>query len=265
MPAYKNTYKPPPPAVDLLPRDIHLHTPLEEYDHNFCFDVRELHSGRVELRPFIPSLHAQLLLDGVQACDQNALWGWLPVTRWDTLSDVLVWAESYVRTNPADLLYAIFSAPRGSTEAVDPKDYSLAGVCAIVNANRTTLTADLGWMVVLEPFQRSHVSTHTSGLLMHRVLDMPAEGGLGLRRCMWGSSFMNDKSKAAALRLGFKHEGILRSLRVPADGKNGTRPGRKGDLRENCASADSWWSSVIWEEWEGGVREHVDRLMARKS
>jgi hypothetical protein len=39
--------------------------------------------------------------------------------------------------------------------------------------------------------------------------------------------------------------------------------GRKGD-REDCPSRDTFISSVYWEEWDGGVREHVDKLMARK-
>lgn len=26
---------------------------------------------------------------------------------------------------------------------------------------------------------------------------------------------------------------------------------------------DSWNSSVIWQEWEESVRDHVDKLMAR--
>lgn len=39
--------------------------------------------------------------------------------------------------------------------------------------------------------------------------------------------------------------------------------GRKGE-REDCASRDTWVASVYWEEWENGVRDHIDALMARK-
>lgn len=35
-----------------LPKDIHLHTPLEEYDFNYVFPVETLRSDRVELRPY---------------------------------------------------------------------------------------------------------------------------------------------------------------------------------------------------------------------
>jgi hypothetical protein len=27
---------------------------------------------------------------------------------------------------------------------------------------------------------------------------------------------------------------------------------------------DTWLASIIWEEWEAGGREHVDKLMARR-
>lgn len=27
---------------------------------------------------------------------------------------------------------------------------------------------------------------------------------------------------------------------------------------------NDWYSSVTWYEWEDGVREHVDKLMARR-
>lgn len=30
-------------------------------------------------------------------------------------------------------------------------------------------------------------------------------------------------------------------------------------------SRDSWLASITWQDWEGGVKEHIDRLMARKN
>jgi len=40
--------------------------------------------------------------------------------------------------------------------------------------------------------------------------------------------------------------------------------GRQGTYNEDHMVRDNWWASVTWEDWEGGVREHVDRLMARR-
>jgi hypothetical protein len=39
--------------------------------------------------------------------------------------------------------------------------------------------------------------------------------------------------------------------------------GRK-DVEKQGMVRDNWFSSVTWEEWEDSVRDHVDKLMARR-
>ena len=39
--------------------------------------------------------------------------------------------------------------------------------------------------------------------------------------------------------------------------------GRRGE-KEALFGRDTWIASVIWEEWEDGTRDHVDKLMARR-
>jgi RimJ/RimL family protein N-acetyltransferase len=128
------------------------------------------------------------------------------------------------------------------------------------------------------------VLTHTCGLLLHRALDTTEEGGLNLRRVQWFTNSLNVKSQAAALRLGFKVDGMLRCHRIQPLGKAGVRgeyysplsdvreyakvmvlDGRPGPMEE-LKSRDSWLACVTWEDWEdaGGVRKHVDELMARR-
>ncbi|WVQ85462.1 hypothetical protein IAT38_007627 [Cryptococcus sp. DSM 104549] len=262
MVTYKNSYQ--PPKAPTIPSDIHLDTPPQDYDFNYYFEVKQLASDRLELRPFIPSLHAAMFLDGVQNCAPG-LTHWIPQD-FHTLEDVLVWVEKTTRSQPSAMTYAIFTAPRNSTGPVDPKDYVMAGVASLINSDVDGMTAELGWIMIFDQFQRTHVLTHTAGLLMHRILDMPAEGGLGLRRCQWFATSLNERSKAAALRLGFKVDGVLRAHRVLPKGKEGIRPGRPGDYREECQTRDSWLAAVSWDQWEaeGGVREHVDKLMARQ-
>jgi RimJ/RimL family protein N-acetyltransferase len=58
---------------------------------------------------------------------------------------------------------------------------------------------------------------------MHRILDLPSQGGLGLRRCQWHTTTLNEPSQKAALRLGFKYEGTIRAQKVLAPGKIGAR------------------------------------------
>ncbi len=39
--------------------------------------------------------------------------------------------------------------------------------------------------------------------------------------------------------------------------------GRPGDRKE-LRGRDGWVGSVLWEEWESGVRDHIDSLMERR-
>lgn len=56
---------------------------------------------------------------------------------------------------------------------------------------------------------------------MHRILDSESEGGLGLRRCQWFANSLNEPSKNAGKRMGFKEDGVLRNHRVLGEGKIG--------------------------------------------
>jgi len=47
---FVNKYKAPETNIA---KGIHGDTPVEEYDFNYCFDIKTLRSDRVELRPFL--------------------------------------------------------------------------------------------------------------------------------------------------------------------------------------------------------------------
>ncbi|ORX37319.1 acyl-CoA N-acyltransferase [Kockovaella imperatae] len=254
-PIYLNQYTPPQ-----APREVYGDTPLEDYDQNFVFPPKVLRSDRVELRPFVPSLHAQALAEGVSANPE--VMEWLPY-RCETLDDARLFIESMFRSQPSALYHAIYSAPPGVDPTPPVDEWKIAGFLGIINASAKDATAEPGFIIIFPKYQRTHVLTHAAGLAMHRILDPESEGGLGLRRCQWYTTVLNLKSQAAALRLGYKHEGIIRAQRVLLEGWQGSRPGRPP--HEKNQARDSWLASVIWEEWEGGVREHIDKLMARRS
>jgi RimJ/RimL family protein N-acetyltransferase len=58
---------------------------------------------------------------------------------------------------------------------------------------------------------------------MHRILDMPADGGYGMRRCQWTTTSLNLASQNAAKRLGYQYEGVLRAQWICPPGKEGVR------------------------------------------
>lgn len=69
--------------------------------------------------------------------------------------------------------------------------------------------------------------SRAAGLVMHRILDPASAGGLGLRRCQWTTTVLNQASQNAALRLGYKHEGVIRAQKILA-------PGKEGIARKSC-------------------------------
>ncbi|RSH91034.1 hypothetical protein EHS25_010210 [Saitozyma podzolica] len=246
-----------------LPRDIHLHTPLEEYDFNYVFPVETLRSDRVELRPYTPSLHAELLWKGIQANPE--ILRWLGTAPWQSLQDVLEWSEKVCRAPSDSLFYAIFTdKPGGDTPKTDPSEYEFAGVLGMISSSVSDMMSEPGWILIMKPYQRTHVLTHAAGLVMHRILDPTSMGGLGLRRCQWTTTVLNAPSQNAAKRLGYTGEGVLRAIKVLQPGKEGFAAGRVDSYNPEGPRRDNWYASVLWDEWENGVRAHIDKLMARR-
>ncbi|WVR06447.1 hypothetical protein IAU60_003478 [Kwoniella sp. DSM 27419] len=257
---YLNNYQQPGD----IPRDIHQNTPAEEYDLNYVFEVTDLRSDRVELRPIVPSLHAQLIFDAYSTCPE--MLRWMAQKPWKDVSDVLVYLEIIHRRPIDQLLYTVWTGPVGPDigEKVDPKDYQFAGIIGAIAANYQAMIAEPGYIMILPQFHRTHVQTHATGLLMHRFLDHPSEGGLGLRRCQWLTTTLNTRSQEASKRLGYTPEGVLRCMRVLPPGKEGIREGRQNVRQAEGQVRDDWFASVTWYEWEERVRDHVDKLMARR-
>ncbi|KAK8858690.1 hypothetical protein IAR55_002919 [Kwoniella newhampshirensis] len=254
-PAYMNKWVAQEMDLGSLPRVVHLQTPLEEYYFNYCFEVKELRSDRVELRPLCQ--HAELVFQATRRFP-DLKFGYDQVR---DIGDILVWLERE-RLDPEHFWYVIFAPPPGELGA-NPHDYVLAGFIGFVESKADKLRTELSIMV-LPSFQRTHVQTHASGLLIHRALDHPTEGGLGLNRIQWAASSTNLPSQNASRRLGFVYEGLIRCDRMMPPLRAGAREGRKGTLGEGKQIRDDWVSLLTWYDWEGGARDHVDRLMTSR-
>lgn len=72
--------------------------------------------------------------------------------------------------------------------------------------------------------QRTHVGSHATGLLLHRALDDPVDGGYGIRKVGWRcNNVPENPSMAAGIRLGFKPEGVVHDLHMVPPGGIYTR------------------------------------------
>ncbi len=189
------------------------------------------------------------------------------------------------------ILYAIFdlTKPPASKSTTQPSNLppshpplsSLAGVIGLLNVNRENLVGEIGHIVILPQYQRTHISSHSIALLMHYSLDIHtmqvwsakenkfitpphgvAEKPLGLRRLQWQAHYHNIPSQKSAERLGFQYEGIARCQRVLAHNQTHGEVGRDGDGGLGV-SRNSWVGAITWKDWEGGLKEKIDGFVAR--
>ncbi|KIM44130.1 hypothetical protein M413DRAFT_443174 [Hebeloma cylindrosporum] len=242
--------------------------PPAPYDINFCFPIPEnLESERVVLTPFIPSKHAQLFLD--QAILYPQIFNYLPFGPFKDVDDLVSnLIETRIRRDPGYTLFVIYDKTKPAHSFDHPGAF--AGLIGFLNSSAPNLLTEIGFVIILPPFQRSHVTSNAVGILLNFALNLPSQqpGALGLRRVVWQANALNKASVRAAERMGFKFEGILRWERVLPASKSAVGAGngkdiRDGDPRRDCVGRDTARLSLCWDDWEGGAREQVNKIMRR--
>lgn len=115
------------------------------------------------------------------------------------------------------------------------------------------------YILTLPAFQRSHVTTHATALLLHYCL-----ATLRLRRVRWDCGHTNLASIALAERLGFGHEGVARWERVLPRGVEGERLAGWAEEQERGLGGHAVTLSVGWDDWRNGGKERVQGLLERE-
>lgn len=145
------------------------------------------------------------------------------------------------------MTYAVYTVPPdvdADPSKIKPEDYVIAGTAAFTNANVDAMTTFMD-ITILPPFQasfplshnslsdqtqRTHVHAHAIGLLCHRALDMPKDGGYGLRKLGYATeNSPENPAIQAAERMEFVKEGVTHDAAL-------AQLGRKGQRRECCYS-----------------------------
>jgi RimJ/RimL family protein N-acetyltransferase len=133
---------------------------------------------------------------------------------------------------------------------------------------------EIGTVIIMPAFQRTHVTSNAIGLLLQYTLDLPNDGGLGLRRVQWQCNSANNASSCVAERMGFKREALLKWDRVFHGGRQTGKVGNNrvvprrgiedGDLsKQEELGRDTIMLSMCWDDWDGGGKEKVKSLMER--
>jgi len=175
--------------------------------------------------------------------------------------------QAVVHPDPGIVLFAIIDKTKPSSAA--DEEGALAGIISYMNSSSVNLCTEIGYIVILPSFQRTHVNSNTVGLLLQYALELPSQGGLGLRRVQWQCSSMNAPSMRAAERMSFQKEGVMKWHRVFRGGEdkgkvhNGREFPRGGDGKQDYAR-DTVILSHCWDDWEQGGREKVQAIMDRR-
>jgi RimJ/RimL family protein N-acetyltransferase len=169
---------------------------------------------RVE--PLDPKRHSADLFAANDEDPGGRNWTYLPYGPFASLDLYRGWVETIcARADPQ--FHAIID--RASGRAV--------GVASLMRIDPAAGVIEVGGINYSPRLQRRPAATEAMYLLMRRVFDE-----LGYRRYEWKCDSLNAPSRAAALRLGFRYEGLFRQATV-----------YKGRSR------DTAWFSIIDSEW----------------
>jgi RimJ/RimL family protein N-acetyltransferase len=168
------------------------------------------------LEPLDAARHAAELYDAYSADRKGRMWTYLPWGPYASFEAFRAAAEAVVRME-SRVTYAVIDANSGKA----------LGTASYLNINLTAGSIEVGAITYAPALQRKPAGTEAMFLMMQRVFD-----GLGYRRYEWKCNSLNAASRAAALRYGFRFEGIFCQADVV-----------KGHNR------DTAWFSIIDSEW----------------
>lgn len=113
------------------------------------------------------------------------------------------------------------------------------GMAAFMNADLAHRRIELGHIWYAPSAQRTEANTEATYLMLREAFDR-----LGYRRAEWKCDALNERSRSAALRLGFTFEGEFRRHMI-VRGRN----------------RDTAWFAMIDEEWPA-ARDAFERWLA---
>jgi len=181
-----------------------------------------LTGARVELQPLDPQRHAADLFAAVQGDGHDPhLWDYMPYGPFACAQAFADWVHEQSRA--ADpLFFAVVDRATGRA----------GGMVSFMRMEPAHGCIEIGNIWFGAGLQRTPQATETICLLAGHAFDT-----LGNRRLEWKCDAANTRSRSAALRLGFRFEGVFRQHMVV-----------------KCRNRDTAWFSMLDHEWPGARR-----------
>jgi RimJ/RimL family protein N-acetyltransferase len=196
--------------------DLHGFTPPAGFP-----DASPITGVRVRLEPLDPARHGDDLYAAAEGEGADPrLWDYLPYGPFSGDREGFRHHLEAQASSTDPRFYAV-------VDVTDPAHPRAGGVVSFLRIEPTHGVIEIGHIWFGGPLQRTPQATEAIYLLARHAFDV-----LGYRRLEWKCNARNARSRAAATRFGFTHEGVFRQHMVV-----------KGRSR------DSAWLSIIDPEW----------------
>jgi len=187
---------------------------------------------RAQLEPLDPRPHCDGLFDVGHADESTlALWEYLPYGPFADRTAMHNWMRQCAASSDP-----VFCALR------DSQSKCLMGMASFLEIRPMIGVIEIGHIWLAPPFQQTPQATEALVLMMRHAFD-----DLANRRLEWKCNALNLPSRNAALRLGFRYEGVFYNHNIV-----------KGNNR------DTAWYSILDSEWPA-VQANLERWLAAEN
>ncbi len=160
-----------------------------------------LEGAHVRLEPLAKGHLAGLAEVGL--CEE--LWRWIP-TPVRTPEEMAAYIEAALNEQERGLALPFAIVEKATGRAIGSTRYA--------NIDRTHRRVEIGWTWVAREWQRTSINTEAKYLLLRHAFET-----LGCMRVELKTDSLNERSRAAILRIGAREEGIFRNHMITASGR----------------------------------------------
>lgn len=190
----------------------------------------KLEGEYVALEPMRADQHAEALYQASHGSEQGLkIWDYLAYGPWSDLSSYTV-AIKQQSADPNQIFFALRC--KASNE--------VCGQASFLDINPISGVIEIGHIWFGSQLQKTQAATEALYLMIRYAMD-----DLGYRRMQWRCNSLNNSSRSAACRLGFRFEGVFYNHMI-FKGKN----------------RDTAWYSILDNEWPV-VRELIKSWLAK--
>jgi len=160
-----------------------------------------LEGAHVRLEPLVKEHLAGLAAVGLD----EELWRWIP-TPVRTQEEMAAYIEAALNEQERGLALPFAIVEKATGRAIGSTRYA--------NIDRMHHRVEIGWTWVARDWQRTPMNTEAKYLLLRHAFET-----LGCMRVELKTDSLNERSRAAILRIGAREEGIFRNHMITASGR----------------------------------------------